>query len=49
MESLIYCYNNNAAELYNFILTKCVDVKRVSFALEGSYELIYNAAIQLWS
>lgn len=43
IESLMYNYNNNAAELYNSILAKFVGGKRVNFCLKGSYEL--NAAV----
>ena len=44
-ESLMYSYNNNAAELYNSILAKFVGGKRINFSKKGSYELRCNAAV----
>jgi len=36
-KSLLLSHNNNAAELYNSILTKFIGRKRVNFSLKGSY------------
>ncbi|KAL5237229.1 hypothetical protein ACI65C_004639 [Semiaphis heraclei] len=44
-ESLMYNFNNNAAELYNSILAKFIGGKRVNFSQKGSYELRCNAAV----
>jgi len=49
IESLMYNYNNNAAELYNSILAKFVGGKRVNFCLKGSYELRCNAAVTAYN
>lgn len=39
-ESLMYDFNNNAAELYNSILAKFIGGKRVNYSQKGIYENI---------
>lgn len=48
-ESLLLNHNNNAAELYNSILTKFIGGKRVNFSLKGSYQLRCNAAVMAYN
>lgn len=48
-ESLMYNYNNNAAELYNSILAKFIDGKRINFLKKGSYKLRCNAAVTAYN
>ncbi|XP_022160289.1 uncharacterized protein LOC111026498 isoform X3 [Myzus persicae] len=48
-ESLMYNFNNNAAELYNSILAKFIGGKRVNFSHKGSYELRCNAAVTAYN
>lgn len=48
-ETLLLNYNNNAAELYNSILTKFTGGKRVNFSLKGSYQLRCNAAVMAYN
>ncbi|KAE9534064.1 hypothetical protein AGLY_008800 [Aphis glycines] len=48
-ESLMYNFNNNAAELYNSILAKFIGGKRINFSHKGSYELRCNAAVTTYN
>lgn len=48
-ESLMFSYNNNAAELYNSIVAKFVGGKRINFSKKGSYELRCNAAVTAYN
>ncbi|CAI6371889.1 unnamed protein product [Macrosiphum euphorbiae] len=48
-ESLMYNFNNNAAELYNSILAKFIGGKLVNFSHKGSYELRCNAAVTAYN
>ncbi|XP_060846320.1 uncharacterized protein LOC132925982 [Rhopalosiphum padi] len=48
-ESLMYNFNNNAAELYNSILAKFIGGKRINFSHKGSYELRCNAAVTAYN
>nr|XP_012145670.1 PREDICTED: uncharacterized protein LOC105663106 isoform X2 [Megachile rotundata] len=47
IQSLLYCMNNNAAEVFNAIIAKYIGGKRINFGLKGSYQgRVYAAVVQ---